>query len=132
MTTVIAALVSAHDAHRRCVAQGNQQWADRWSSRVEHLMESAPSGAGFDNGTTLDVDGDGEPRLSATSARFVTSFHHMRDGMYTRWTDHTVTVTAEFGGINVRVGGRNHKDIKDYIGEVFHAWLTSEAPFPRW
>lgn len=127
MTTVVAALVAAEDARQRCIARGQAQWADRWASRVKHLMESAPRGAGFDSGTTLDIDS-----IRAGKVVFKTAFHHMGDNGMSRWTDHTVTVTAEFGGINVCVGGRNYNDIKDYIGEVFRTWLTSDAPPVPW
>lgn len=128
MTTVVAALVAAEDARQRCIARGPARWADRWGQRTAQLMALAPSGAGFDNGTTLDVNSI----RGCHKAVFHTAFHHMRDGMYTRWTDHKVTVTAAFNGVDVKVTGINHNGIKDYIGEVFHTWLTSEAPPVPW
>lgn len=97
-------------------------------SRVEDqlakLLEYAPSGAGFDSGTELDVDKSTGGRLV-----FTTSFHHMDDhGGYCGWSDHTIVVKPCLAnGFTLNVTGANKRDIKDYIGEVFHEWLNGEA-----
>lgn len=90
--------------------------ARHWSDYLEWIVkETAPSGSGFDNGTTLDFDASTPQRLV-----FLTSFHHMNEnGFYTGWTEHTVIVTADLLGLNVRVTGRDRAQIKDYIAEQF-------------
>lgn len=92
------------------------EWRDRWESTIESLVrDHMPSGSGFDSGTTLDMDASHAEKLV-----FHTSFHHMHDGgYYDGWTEHTITVTPSFQGINLRVGGRNRNNIKDYIHETF-------------
>ena len=82
---------------------------------AELINQYLPSGSGFDNGTTLNLDKSTPQKLV-----FDTSFHHMSEhGYYTRWTDHTVTVRPEFNGLDVRVSGRDHNGIKDFITECF-------------
>jgi hypothetical protein len=102
-----------------------EEWYDRWDDRITRLVsDHMPSGGGFDNGTKLDLDMSHAERLV-----FHTSYHHMNDGgYYDGWTEHTVTVTPSFSGVNLRVSGRNRNDIKDYIHEVFHYSLTQEVP----
>jgi len=48
-------------------------------------------------------------------------------GMYDGWTEHTVSITPAFAGINVSVSGRNRNDIKDYLGDTFQCALTAEV-----
>jgi hypothetical protein len=50
-------------------------------------------------------------------------------GYYDGWTEHTVTVTPSFSGINIRVSGRNRNDIKDYIHETFSYALRSDVTY---
>ena len=67
-------------------------------------------------------------KSSASKLVFETSFHHMSEhGYYTKWTDHTVTVRPAFQGLDIRVSGRNHGDIKDYIAECFYCCLTENV-----
>lgn len=81
-----------------------------------------PSGSGFDAGTTID-----RSRTTETRIVFQTEYHHMNEhGFYTRWTVHLVVVTPTFRGVDVQVRGRDHNDIKDYIGDVFHEMMTRE------
>jgi hypothetical protein len=93
-------------------------WADRLAALArEHL----PSGSGFDNGTTLDLDASRLDRLI-----FATAFHHMDDnGSYCGWTEHRVVVSPSFVGIELKVTGRDKRGIKDYIGEVFADMLRA-------
>jgi hypothetical protein len=132
MKTVVRELVTAYGARDRSAGNGNSLWAARWDDRIRQLMALAPSGSGFDNGTRVDVDGEGDDDISESRAVFVTAFHHMRDGMYVTWTKHRVFVRPAFTGLDIRVTGQNRDGIKDYIGEVFESWLTSEAPPVPW
>jgi len=118
-----AALASAIQARQNCIASHNTEWEDRWGNLIASIMDDAPNGSGFDSGTEL-ID------LSTTATKlvFTTAFHHMdENGMYDGWTEHTVTVTPAFDGIDIRVSGRNRNDIKEYIAECFDAWLNTEC-----
>lgn len=91
--------------------------------------EFMPSGSGFDCGTSFDMNASTINKLV-----FVTSFHHMSEhGTYTNWTEHNVTVTPSFiGGFDIKVSGRNHNNIKDYIGDTFHTALSVQKTMPEW
>jgi len=87
-----------------------------------------PSGGGFDAGTTID-----RSRTTETRIVFQTEYHHMSEhGYYTRWTVHLVVVTPTFHGVDVQVRGRDHNDIKDYIGDVFHELMAREIADQRY
>ena len=96
---------------------------DTVEETLVYLNQYLPSGSGFDNGSTFNVEKSTSEKLV-----FNTSFHHMCEhGYYTRWTDHTVTVTPSFYGLNIKVSGRNHNDIKDYIAECFDNILNESV-----
>jgi hypothetical protein len=97
-------------------------WVDRWIEYIQQLTKDLPSGAGFDNGTKIDIDSSHAEKLV-----FTTSFHHMNEFGFYGWTDHVITVTPSFTGINLRVTGRNHNGIKEYILETFEYALTRET-----
>lgn len=122
------ALASKVSAHLACIASNNVEWERRHREDAEALVRQCmPSGSGFDSGTTLEWDASRSDKLV-----FTTKYHHMNDvGYYTRWTDHTVTVRADLvHGITLVIGGRDYREIKDYIAEVFHHALTEPAPAP--
>lgn len=137
MKTLIAEIACVLQAVRNTEKQLNT-WAEgealtkhlqgNLEKHQEHLRQLAnsylPRGSGFDAGTDIVVD-------SCTDYKVVlrTSFHHMNDnGYYTRWTEHKVIVTPAFDGfdINIKVTGRNHNDIKDYIGLFFFCQVLQE------
>lgn len=101
------------------------EWRERWEDYLRDIVKNRlPSGSGFDAGTTIDRDASKPDRLV-----LLTSYHHMEDGFYTRWTEHKVIVTpCLIYGINVRVTGRDHRQIKDHIAELFTNSLTEEVP----
>lgn len=103
----------------------NDTWAPVHRDRIERIARNLlPSGSGFDSGTSFDFEASKPQRLVLN-----TSFHHMDDGgSYDGWTEHSVIVTPIFGGFDLRVTGRNRRNIKDYIGETFHAALCAEYP----
>jgi hypothetical protein len=46
-------------------------------------------------------------------------------GFYTGWTEHVVTVLPSLQyGFTLKISGRNHRGIKDYISEVFYDALN--------
>ncbi len=121
---VYQAIAIALQAMRNCHDSGNTEWHEIWMARLKEFEHNMPHGSGFDNGTKLDLDASNGEKLV-----FETEFHHMGDhGMYVRWTAHTVTVTPSLlHGVVIKVGGRDYREIKDYIGETFHEVLNEEA-----
>lgn len=103
----------------------NDEWCERWEDYLRDIVKNhLPHGSGFDAGTTIDRDASKPDKLV-----LLTSYHHMEDGFYTGWTEHAVIVTpCLIYGLSVRVTGRNRRQIKDYIAEVFTHSLTEEVP----
>jgi hypothetical protein len=91
---------------------------------IPAVNDSAPSGSGFDSGTTLNEEKSKENRLV-----FDTAFHHMDEwGGYDGWTEHQVIVTPSLVfGFTLRITGRDRNGIKDYINDVFSCWLKEES-----
>ncbi|MFA4971508.1 MAG: hypothetical protein WC683_02765 [bacterium] len=115
-------LASSVDAYARCAEKGNAEWRVKHRETIEQLvLNRLPHGSGFDNGCTFDFD-------ASTGEKLVihTSYHHMNDvGMYDGWTEHTVIVKASLvHGIVLRITGRDRREIKDYIHEIFQCSLT--------
>ncbi len=117
-------LASSVQARLNCAASGNAEWLQKHSdnilSAVHYLM---PSGSGIDGGTILDLISQSPNRLV-----FYCSFHHMDEGGYDGWTDHTIIVTPDLAhGFDLRVTGRDRNEIKDYLAEVYHAALSQDV-----
>lgn len=91
----------------------------------KYVREQGPSGSGVDNGTLLVLSGTSNKKIT-----FQCSFHHMDDSGYTRWTDHTIVVTPSFIGFDLRITGRDHGQIKEYLHGVYHHWLSEQTVTP--
>jgi hypothetical protein len=118
----VASLVaSCLEAIDNCKRSGNAEWEAKHRDRVQELVsEFMPSGSGWDEGTKLDWDKSTPDRLV-----FFGSFHHMDEGSYDGWTEHTITVKPSLAhGFTIVVSGRNRNDIKDYLAEMFHGCLS--------
>jgi hypothetical protein len=123
-------IASALNAMRSCEQHHSEpgkshlkEWIERHLDRALDLTkEYLPSGSGFDNGTSLDVDACRDDKLV-----FVTAFRHMNDaGYYDGWTDHKVTVRPSLvHTIKINVSGRDRNEIKDYIADAFDIALRS-------
>ena len=101
---------------------GNKDTIEETATIIEECL---PSGSGFDNGTRLNLDKSSDSKLV-----FETSFHHMNEHGYYKWTEHTVTVRPSFNGRDIQVSGRNlclFNDIKDYIAECFDCCLEENV-----
>lgn len=120
----VVAIARAFGAWERCVKSGNVEWQRKHEDALDALNEGMPSGSGFDSGTKLDETASTPNRLV-----FVTSFHHMDDnGMYCGWSEHCVIVTPDFEtGFDLKVTGRNVRDIKEYIAEMFQYALSEQV-----
>jgi hypothetical protein len=122
--TVASAIAGKLIAVENCAKSGNSELEARHLDAIRAYLVSAPCGGGFDSGTEIDLDRSTRDRLV-----FTTAFHHMNEnGYYDGWTNHEVFVKpCLWSGFSIRVTGRNRKEIKDYIHEVFSQWLGEEA-----
>ena len=115
-------IASIIQAIENCRKAGNAGWLTKHEERLEELVSLLPSGSGIDNGTKLDIDSCKPGKLV-----FTLGYHHMNDvGMYDGWTEHVLTVTPSFDGIELRFSGRNRNDIKDYLHDTYYFALTQE------
>ena len=97
-----------------------------WQETIDTIMETAPSGSGIDCGTKLHEDSTGGRLV------FVSEFHHMNEGgYYDGWTEHRIIVTPTFSDFDIRVTGRNRNEIKDYLADVYEAWLSEYCEYAR-
>ena len=103
----------------------NQEWCDIATDRINKITDEVlPSGSGLDAGCIVDLD-----KSTPNKIVIETSFHHMNDvGYYTKWTDHTITITPSLSrDYEIKIGGRDYKQIKDYIWEVFDNAMKTET-----
>ena len=124
-TKLYSALANLLSAHACCVATGNKDAATLHYGRITELVRNnMPSGSGFDNGTTLDLEAS-----SADKLVFDTSFHHMDEsGYYDGWTEHRIYVTPSLiHGVELRITGKDRNQIKDYIHDAFSSALKAEV-----
>lgn len=107
-----------------CKKSGNTLWEGCHREALGHYEELLPSGAGIDTGSIIDIE-----RSTPDKLVIVFSFHHLNsNGFYTRWTDHTAVIKPSLAfGIDIRITGRDHNDIKDYLHEAFDCALRQEV-----
>ena len=120
--SLITSIARKFTAYQNCIKTENTEWLATHAGHIEELVDKyLPHGSGFDSGTTFDFVASKPNRLV-----FFTSYHHMNDGgYYDGWTYHNVVVTPDLvSGFDLRVTGRDKRDIKDYIGEFFYAYLN--------
>jgi hypothetical protein len=101
-------------AKKNLIQANNTEWEEKHQQTLDELLMFLPSGSGFDSGIQLD-----EKRSTIHKLVFTTAFHHMDNGYYDGWTEHTITIQQTFMGLDIKVSGRNRNDIKEYIGEMF-------------
>ena len=124
---VYRAIAQRLTAHRNCIKAGNTEWRQRHAERLDAIVrEYLPSGSGFDSGTALLAESKPE------CLKFRADFHHIdRNGTYTGWTHHVVTVRPSLVyGITLSVSGPARSGIKDYIADVFDTALRAPVPDP--
>ncbi len=116
------AIAQALVALENSIESNNAEWVLRWNAVLREYDKLLPSGAGLDNGSVLIKADSNDERLVIETA-----FHHMTDdGCYDGWTEHRLTVKPSFLGINIAVSGRDRRDIKDYLSEVFTEALLTD------
>ena len=104
-------------------AERSREWLPKAEESIQDIMRSAPSGSGIDCGTTLDIENSSSEKIILTFG-----FHHLNhNGYYDGWTQHKAVVRPSLrSGITIHISGRNRAGVKDYLYEVFYAWLISE------
>ena len=120
--SLVSAFATLIQARENCVESGNDDWFGRHTYRAEKLArEFLPSGSGFDSASYIDLAESKPNRLV-----FSTSYHHMNDGgFYDGWSEHNVIVTPSLTcGFDLRITGRDRREIKDYIAECFESALS--------
>lgn len=108
-----------------CRGLKNETWERiHRASALNLAYNCMPSGSGIDMGTRIDLDSSTADKLV-----FTFSYHHMdENGMYSGWTDHTLTVRPDLiSGFKMTIGGPNRNDVKDYLYETFDIALREEV-----
>ena len=128
LVPLFEALARALQQLENCKQSGNTEWLGRTEARIRELCKHLPSGSGIDSGCKLLLDASTPERLV-----FQCDFHHMDEhGHYCGWTEHQVVVTPTLQDkFRLRITGRNHNEVKDYLHEVVYfalRELVSEYP----
>lgn len=122
--TLLQDIASTVDAYKRCRENPEQygEWEARHLEAIRGFERNElPSGSGIDSGTKIDIE-----RCTPYRVVLTAGFHHMnKDGMYDGWTEHTITVTPSFSGMDITISGRNRNDIKEYLHDVFYWTLAA-------
>jgi len=128
MTAKYKQIATAIVAYKNCVQSDNLDWKEYWETAIERIGKTLPSGSGFDSGSSIDLDASNKNKIV-----IVTSFHHMdENGYYDQWTDHTVIVRPDLiSDFDLRITGRNYRDIKEYMYQVFESDLREPYYWPE-
>ena len=122
MTKLYKALATVSQAQANALKNGNDEWAGIWEDVLDKLADRLPSGSGFDSGTSIVEFANGKLILE-------TAFHHMNEGgFYIGWSHHKIKVVPDLvTDFALEIGGRNYRDVKDYIGDLFNEVLNEEV-----
>lgn len=93
----------------------NKEWKDEAEDRINEMCKGIPHGSGIDGYCDIDLTASTDKRIV-----FKFEFHHMdENGFYCGWTQHKAIITPTFGGFNIRITGKNYRDIKDYLHSLW-------------
>ena len=122
-------IATAVQARINCMKDDNQdanriEWTERWTDVIERETAQLPSGSGIDSAPKFDFDASTPEKLV-----FTFGYHHMNEnGMYDGWTEHSLIVTPSLQfGFHLRITGKDRKQIKDYLYEIFQSALSEEV-----
>ena len=123
----IAALSAAIQAMNNCTLSGRHEMAEIWDDYILAECAKLPSGSGIDNGMELIREECEKDKIV-----FSLDFHHLNEGgFYDGWTSHKVVIRPSFGGIDIRITGRDRNQIKEYLYDMMHDTFDgSPAPCP--
>lgn len=114
-TINIAKLYAALIAMNNCTLSGNHEWAEKWDDYILSECKKLPSGSGIAAGMKLVREESEKQKIV-----FSFSFHHLNeDGYYDGWTDHKLIIKPVFGGIDLRITGRDRNQVKEYLYQLF-------------
>jgi hypothetical protein len=119
-------LAQAIDARRRCMQEPvNLFGLEIHEKTIKTCLDLLPSGAGWDNGTKIDLNASHANKIVLYGA-----FHHMNDTGYSGWTEHTITVKPSLmSDFDLRISGANRNDIKEYLAETFEVALRQDIAY---
>lgn len=123
--SIIQELATHIDAVFNCIESDNIEWEEKHRDIVKDLIEELPHGSGINYDYYIDWD-----KCKRDKVVFSNSYDAMNDvGMYDKVIDFVVTVTPTFNGINITIKGNfgKYQDIKDYLIELYYAFLTEPA-----
>ena len=122
-------LASKINAIENCRKSGNTEWQDKHTESVCKLVnEYMPHGSGIDSGVRMHRPG----KYGSKSNKIMFSFdyHHMRDGFYTHWSSHTLTITPSLvNDFDMRITKDGERDCSfmDYLYQTFQYALSEEV-----
>lgn len=116
-TPFYQAIARTIQAISNCEKSGNIEWQKKNHATLKTYNDLLPTGAGFDSGCKIDLDASTAEKIVITC-----NFHYMNNaGYYDGWKNHSVVITSSLAfGFNLKVMGRNTKDLKEYISDTFH------------
>lgn len=101
--------------------QVKEGYKDVHEEAIEGYCELLPSGSGIDSGVKFNW-GKSKPEKLI----FDFAYHHMNDGQYDGWTEHSVIITPSLPNkFNLKITGRDRDDIKEYLYDVFNDVFTA-------
>ena len=123
---VYRALADRILAMGNCERSGNHEWFTEHRAIAERIVaDHLPRGSGIDTGPELDIEASSPNKIVLHL-----SYHHMNDGMYDGWTDHTITIRPSLAlGFVLRVGGRDRRQIKEYLADTFDCALRETIEY---
>ena len=113
-------------AIQNCKESGNTEWQEKHEEVLYKLVRDyMPSGSGIDSGCII------YPNKSISDKKIVFSFdyHHMKDGFYTHWSTHLLTIIPSFvNDFEMKITGLTKRDynLDDYLYQTFDYALRLE------
>lgn len=124
---VYQALMTHITAMKNCEESENHEWHHKHEESLRLIIDNyLPSGSGIDIGCEIDHEKSDDSKMIIES-----SYHYMNDnGMYVRWIDFTVKVSASLQhGFLVDITGNfgREQHVKIYLIDLFHECLEKDS-----
>lgn len=104
---------------QRCIKSGNE-FSSQHEEGINNILKNLPSGSGIDAGVKFDWINSKPGKLI-----FTFGFHFMDDnGYYDGWGDFVLVVVPTFGHFDLLLKGRDRRNIKEYLYELFDNTFT--------